>query len=49
MHRYQCPHCLGIHDRDAIPKCSVHGHGYGRTCAECRHVAQQIPCATQAT
>jgi hypothetical protein len=47
MYRYQCPHCEAFHDRDALPKCSRHGLGYGRNCAECRHVAQQTPCSQQ--
>lgn len=43
-HRIQCPFGPHFHDRDALPKCHVHGLGYSPRCADCVRVAGQIPC-----
>lgn len=44
MHRYQCPLCSRIHDRDLEPKCATHGLGYSPRCAGCHQVAATPPC-----
>lgn len=44
MHRYQCPDCQRMHDRDLEPKCSSHGLGFSAKCGECVHLYEQKPC-----
>lgn len=44
MSRYQCPLRSGIHRTENTPRCSTHGSGSARGCAECVRVAALIPC-----